>query len=55
MGPRCCQTQGGLVLVVTCFVLVLLFRPVQETSTDIEIEISKCLDLISEKKKVTAS
>ena len=31
-GPSCCQTQCGLVLLVTCFVLVLVFRPAQGIS-----------------------
>ena len=31
-GPRFCQTQRGLVLLVTCFVLVLVFKPAQGIS-----------------------
>ena len=31
-GLHCCQTQRGVVLVVTCFVLVLVLRLARETS-----------------------
>ena len=42
-GLRFCQTQRGLVLLVTCFVSVLVFKPAQGISIDMQIEISKCL------------
>ena len=47
----CCQAQRGLVLVVTCFVLDLMFRPAQEISIDTEIEISRRLSLEKGPKK----
>ena len=47
----CCQAQRGLVLVVTCFVLALVFRPVREISIDTEIEISRRLSLEKGPKK----